>query len=651
MRDSYEEIISRALPFIASNQLDDGSFLNFSSNKAHDFTEAKSSRTTFATSLILLALNLLPSNHVSQRIRRKSATFLLSQKSKYWSFNYWVKGTPEMKLRPFPDDLDDTFCAVAALYEYDKRCIDGRAFAYLTSLLTQTEQTEGGPYYTWIVPEHASPVWRDIDVAVNSNIAYFLKLQDIELPNVIQYIENSIAGNALVSPYYPSPYPLLFFLSRWYRGSYTGILKAQLSRTIPTRWANPLNIALSILALENLGAAPPTDHLECLLNTYQGDHWDPFAFYMDPSRNGNPQYGGAAALTTAWCLAAIATKIHKEKISQSTLTGETDALSRNERNLLHGIAKQTKQLFRPGASTIATSASKAIDAMIQTKPDIALLPYRFVLSLGKTQSHISSAVIKKLGTANILGWIAYTIYDDFLDEEGDPVRLSLANISLRKLTNIFEKNFPLEISNTFHTIMDNLDAANMWEVLHCRIPPISTQNVTLHRQQCPRFGTYRQLGLKSLGHAIGPLTIILLLGYPLSSNEYRSTKNFFLHYLIARQLNDDLHDWKKDLRKGHINSVAAELFQDCFHKKNAQRLTITIDRLERLFWKKTALDICQNILNHARQARQSCKKNSLIEDPGFLLALIEKHENIARRTIEERNTMVKFLTVYEGGKN
>ena len=59
---------------------------------------------------------------------------MLSQKSEYWSWNYWKRDSEDAINFPYPDDLDDTFCALATLAHYDKRMITGDIFAHIVKL-------------------------------------------------------------------------------------------------------------------------------------------------------------------------------------------------------------------------------------------------------------------------------------------------------------------------------------------------------------------------------------------------------------------------------------------------------------------------------------------------------------------------------------
>ena len=124
---------------------------------------------------------------------------------------------------------------------------------YLVSVLTQLEIKEGGPYKTWLVKPTNITHWQDVDLAINSNIAYFLSLQKVKLPNITKLIEKAIINDKIISCYYPNQAPLLYFISRWYQGPQ----KIKLNKIIASKLEQyhdyqSLDIALLCNALINL---------------------------------------------------------------------------------------------------------------------------------------------------------------------------------------------------------------------------------------------------------------------------------------------------------------------------------------------------------------------------------------------------------------
>ena len=143
--------------------------------------------------------------------------FLLSQKSKRWSFNYWARSAQEHITLPYPDDCDDTFAALTAIARHNGALIDGHAFSAIAKILTGREIQEGGPYRTWLIANDASAAWQDVDPVVNSTIGYFLSLVGVRLPPLQKFIEDTVRKNQLTSPYYPGIFPVVYFLSRFYK--------------------------------------------------------------------------------------------------------------------------------------------------------------------------------------------------------------------------------------------------------------------------------------------------------------------------------------------------------------------------------------------------------------------------------------------------
>ena len=134
-----QKSIDNGIKYLITQQQKDGSFLSLSTTNRYSFKDAKKYHSTFPSSLILSILCGLDETPEVKLIEDKLAKHLLSQKSKHWSFNYWVRNSKEAKEMPYPDDLDDTFCALSALYQYNSQLIDGSAMAKIVTILTAVE--------------------------------------------------------------------------------------------------------------------------------------------------------------------------------------------------------------------------------------------------------------------------------------------------------------------------------------------------------------------------------------------------------------------------------------------------------------------------------------------------------------------------------
>lgn len=634
----YSQVINQGIKQLSLHQEKDGSFRSFLSSNEHNFSKANTYQTTFLSLIIFLATTSFASTEKVIHIRKKLVKFLLSQKSEYWTWNYLKRGSQEAKDTPYPDDLDDTFCALAGLSQFDKKLITGDVFAHVVKILTFAEEKEGGPYRTWLIKKSASKKWQDIDFAVNSNIAYFLSLHEISLPNLEKYFDKSIHEEKIESPYYPSFYAPLYFLSRFYTGKHKKVIINLLlkERSDNASFENPLKTALAVLTLINLGV--PKDivkpSIEYLIKTQKNGLWSAYGFCINQIKNEVKYFAGSSSLTTAFCLTAI----HTYQLAEQKITKEDQSQieeDKQKKQLHELIIQRTMQRFSHFDETIYDNATMLLQRILKhdKSQQIPLLPYYFFKSLKKQDKKISKDILIKLGMANIFGWIAYTIFDDFLDDEGNPIFLPLATIALRKLTYLFD-TFPLQEKNVqelFHTFINRIDSANAWELNNCRIK----NDNFIHEN-------FEQLSNKSIGHALGPLTILLILGYSQKSKEFVCIETFFKHYLVTKQLNDDAHDWEKDFKKGHLTPVVSLLLKKADEKNIAKNRK----NLYELFWLEIIQEVWELIHAHARKARTALRKSLVFKDTYLLESLLETHVKSADKALEEQKNIIAFFNTY-----
>ncbi len=646
-----QKIIKPSLDYLVHSQQSDGGFLSFSSPSRKPFSPKSTYRTTFITSLILTALSSLPQSKAQKTIVSQGIAFLLREKNEHWSYNYWSRVSEEAKEQPYPDDLDDTFCALSAITHHAPELLDGRAFAHITSLLTTVETREGGPYRTWLVPKSAAAHWKDVDLAVNSNIAYFLSLHDISLPNLTQFLEEAIVHAEYASPYYPSPYPLIYFVGRAYQGNNVSLIRDYLLARQEKNGSwnnNPLDTALSMTTLLRLGVPDLqlSSAIEYLLAHYKDNHWPAIGFCLDPAQAGTTHYAGSEALTTAFCLEAfnLYTDRHKRKLTAPSNTARDkiyQAIEKAIHKRLDQLSPELKKQAQPRFDQI-----KLID---QHSP-IILLPFFWHQSLGPQGERVSPNLVVELGVTSFWGWLAHTVFDDFLDEEGKVEELPLATLALREMVSGFTAILPT--NKDFHDfaqqILDQLDAATTWEVTHTHLGPLN-KPLDWHTLPLPPQNHFSHAVDRSLGHAIASAAVFFASGYTVTSPKIKLLINFFRHYILARQLNDDAHDWEDDLRRGHVNSVAGLILQEVIPTLPHRRLSFksVLKRSKEYFWHETIAVVSKKVLTEASRARLTLKKMDLtgITDP--LLDLLISLERAAYQARDEQIQTKQFLASYK----
>lgn len=640
--NSLHDPVKRGLIYLASQQLSNGSFESQSSPTITPWKPARTYSTTFAPAIMLGALSTVPG---AQTLRQTLASYLLSQKGSSWSYNYWDKQSSEYTSLPYPDDLDDTSCSLVSLYLHDPALIDEVALVKIVRLLIAAETKPGGPYRTWLTDRSADSVWQDVDLAVNANIAYFISLVSNRLPQLDHYLEQAVHGKAYQSPYYPSEFPLYYYLAR----SCPSTVRPELTKHIVASWQRTTRPTAfeTALTLSSLCKLAPDHQLlsvlhQQILHAQSSDgSWPSSAFCLDPSVNGEHYYNGSSALTTALCLEAVASYRRQPKPRSTTRAVKDRALR------LHTlVTSRAESRFKQLGPDLRQAAKLMLDKLIAADKsrEITLLPYHFAESMTRPPT-LSDQFFVSLGLANLYGWIAYTIYDDFLDDEGQPALLSAANVALRSSLLSFQaalpkhQGFQARVRQTF----DAIDSANTWEVTHCRF---ASDQRSIQIGVLPRYRQRNKLAERSLGHGLTPLAVLLASGKSLRHPEVHAIDQAFRHYLIARQLNDDAHDWKDDFRRGHI-SYAVDTILRRLKLTGTQSFEAIMPQMERDFWYSELTKLCRIMNQHLANGQDALAKQSLLRTDNVIAHLLNKTSLSVQETLQSQAQAVRFLRSYQ----
>lgn len=613
----------KALNYLQSQQKCDGSFVSSSSHTTNPWEPEYHYSTTFVPALILNCL----AGSSAQDITKPLAEFILSQKSPNWSFNYWRRASKEMSQFPYPDDLDDTFCALIGLYKTYPLLIGGGELAKIVHLLLTTETKVGGPYKTWLANPESPLPWHNVDIGVNANIAYFLQLTGSNNPILEQYLGKAIMNDDFKSDYYPSPFPVWYYLARICPNTCREKLRTTILKSLTPK-SNSLELALAINALYELGATPShiTPLVSKLAEQQQADgSWPAAAFCRDPSRGGREYFHGSSALTTAFAIEALIQNQQSNRLAthrQRTNYGN---------QILESITRQANQDFSTLQADLQHHAKTILNKTLgqDDTHDITLLPYWFAQSLRETITFDKDLFIN-LGLANLYGWMAYTIYDDFLDDAGMPVQLPAANVFQRLSLDYFtqalpnNQSFRTEVRQTFLT----MDGADTWEIANCR-------NV----DTLPNYSDLGTLADRSLGHTLSPLAVLLQTGRKLDDPDVIATRQALRHYLIARQINDDAHDWQEDLSNRQVSYAVTQVLHDQKgYPQNDARHT---------FWHRSLPTLCDVILQQTAMGKLQLNKTRIFKPSNVVSKLLSGIEESARATRNEQIKTIQFLNGFD----
>lgn len=154
------------------------------------------------------------------------------------------------------------------------------------------------------------------------------------------------------------------------------------------------------------------------------------------------------------------------RLSEAVHTEQTSKALRQE---IYDYAKCEIDLLPRDLQEVGVQVFNAVEQADQ-RSEIVFITKHFAENWSQPESRLSHAKTLRYGVANIFLWMAYTIYDDFIDEEGVPNLLPPANCMHRRVLSVYAKlagNHTL-YQTTVLKAFDTMDAANEWELTHCR---------------------------------------------------------------------------------------------------------------------------------------------------------------------------------------
>jgi hypothetical protein len=641
--------LKKGIDFIFSKQKDDGSFWGLTSS-SKNFDKAIKRETIFPTCLILSNLSQCDKSLIRPDQKLRIVNFLLGQKSENGSFNYWKRGSTDEKNEPYPDDLDDTFCALAAIHEFDHQRISDESLMNAITLLTLVEKKEGGPYFTWLVNEKSSSDWKDVDLAVNSNVAYFLSLQEISLESINSLIRSAVSKKDFSSPYYHSIYSVLYFISRFYQCDETEkiidfVLK---KRGKDFSWGNALDTSLSCLTLLNFGVSedivkPSVLKIASLQN--KDGSWDALPFVVEKIEKNVKYYSGSKELTTSFCVRAISDFVKKKSEAVEENQKKDVFKTKEALNFEKKVLRKTQKIVKELEGEIKIELQNSVDNVIESekmRDEIILLLFHFQKVLKKRGCDVGDSVVVDFGVVSVLGWVAYGLYDDIIDGERGVENVSLANTFLRELTVLYSsvaKN-DKRLMRFFCETMHKVECANFRETRKLRVDVVDGK-IALDKKMPKEFDK-SFLFDRSRGHFLGIGSMILLAGNKKNSKEFVNMFLFFKHYIIAKQLNDDMHDWEEDMRKGCVTQVIVSIARSLSGRSEVD-VENDLDEMRGIFWNDVVVDVCDDIDFHVKKAHDCLLRIGAGGKTCFFGKLLFSLKEVTERTKKERGEVLGIL--------
>lgn len=366
-----------------------------------------------------------------------------------------------------------------------------------------------------------------------------------------------------------------------------------------------------------------------------------------------------AYISSAWKRKAVRSELErdlKKRIGRhDTKLERTDggAMTDSEERVMRRITAQTKERFRTLRPELRKHAEAVMRRTVQGNPDkqMSLMALYMREALGSKGKKFSDEYVASLGLANVFFWSAFIVYDDFWDEDeaASPIAIPVANLFSRHYTDTFARLFPetTGFRRYFHETMDALDSANAWVISTCRM---KVEGVFRHvPEKLPAYGNFGIKFYPAAGHVMGPVALLIALGFHALSSEVRTLQSYFEHYLVAMQLNDDAHDWKEDLQRGHISTVVYLLLKTwraAHPNRNAIHVEKDMPELERMYWFEVIAPLCKAVYAHTKRSRAALNSLTSIENPVPLERFIMRNEGIAREALEEQKRSVGLIRSY-----
>ncbi len=320
-KNKIDVAISKALNFLAHNQLPYGEFKTYLSTDERMADNCVFDSSPFVTALILYCISFLKEPKVKE-ITQKAVQFLVEEKEIPGLWRYWSSRNPKHK--KLPPDSDDTACIAYVLKQYYSPLLYSFFLGSNQKILLDN-RNEQGLFYTWIVPSGHNNNW--VDSVVNANVLFYLGECD-ETKAVCDYLNNLVLSDREKGSdhSYLSDLYLYYFMSRAYFQGALSLKEAEdavCNKTISWlqedgSFGDDLSSALAVGTLLNYqyeDDATIDRAIQSLVERQQEDGaWSKIAMWTGhfwtegAGETGDwlVGYWGSEELTTAFCIEALA---------------------------------------------------------------------------------------------------------------------------------------------------------------------------------------------------------------------------------------------------------------------------------------------------------------------------------------------------------
>lgn len=277
--------------------------------------------------------------------------------------------------------------------------------------------------------------------------------------------------------------------------------------------------------------------------------------------------------------------------------------------------------------------------------ETALLPYQ----LHKEINHCNSLDIHKekifyLCAAQAIGTITYNLYDQLIDDDELTIIHPDSVVFLRKahrhFIEILHDYGPQAMQEDIKTLLERMDTATFEK----------NQRMAIHIEEdivcIPKLkpNDIYDISDESIGIAIVPMCLFAL--HRKTQTDRNSLLHFFKNYIRARQLHDDIHDWKHDLAHNKLNNVSLWCTEKLIQRKQLipeSCITYTSykDAIQHFLYTEGIPYFAKEIMTYTQKARAYSENSKTLEK------LICPLERGAERALIEYNRLQEFIVLYK----
>lgn len=252
-----------------------------------------------------------------------------------------------------------------------------------------------------------------------------------------------------------------------------------------------------------------------------------------------------------------------------------------------------QHLVQKFGSTATSSLGPLFESISSTDAhgEISQLSKYFSLSLPR-QLRPSTQELRNYSEANQCAWVAYSIYDQILDKARAINLLPIANYLTRRSIHLYGQT---EKSSVAEALFARLDAASLVELQARRLILVDrTHNTITIKEHLDSTSLKVATADRSIIHVVGP-ELITRAAKGVDKGTANEVGQALTKYCYARQLLDDLHDWKDDLETGQPTYVVALLFEATNISVGTHQLDTTLTNLQYQLFEVTLLQILDEV--------------------------------------------------------